>query len=198
LPANAAWSAYQILQDAPTAAPTDVAIVLGAAVWSDQPSPVFSARIDYALELLAAGHVNYIIFTGGLGGGDQLAESVTGAHYAIAHGAPSDQLRCETSSNTTWGNLAAAAAIMREEGWHSSTIVSDPLHLHRAMMMAGDLGLAPQPAPTPYTRYRTWSSRLPFLLREIFFLNQYWLQRLLTKPKSYPALSGAASCLAEK
>ena len=31
--------------------PADVAIVLGAAVWRGEPSPVFAARIDHAIDL---------------------------------------------------------------------------------------------------------------------------------------------------
>src|SRR5215213_1538797 len=60
--AHGGWTAYQILRSANLAAesePTEVAIVLGAAVWRDQPSPVFAARIDYALELLESGSVGY-------------------------------------------------------------------------------------------------------------------------------------------
>ena len=42
----------------------DVAIVLGAAVFTDKPSPVFAARIDHAVELYNSGRVKGVIFTG--------------------------------------------------------------------------------------------------------------------------------------
>lgn len=175
------WTAVQILQASryPTSSPitdstdpaADVAIVLGAAVWRNQPSPVFAARIDYALDLLTTGQVDNLIFTGGVGTADHIAEAYAAATYAVERGASAERLRCETTSATTHGNLRAAASIMHHEGWQRAAIVSDPLHMLRAVRTAKDLGIAPYPAPTPYTRYRTWASRLPFLLREIFFVN---------------------------
>lgn len=158
---------------------TDVAIVLGAAVWRDQPSPVFAARIDHALDLLANGTVQQIIFTGGLGSRDQLAESTAAARYAINRGIDTAALRCESNSRTTWGNLVAAATIMQQENWQTATIVSDPLHIYRATRMAQDLNLHPTPGPTPHTRYQSWQSQLPFFLREWFFVHQYQAQKLL-------------------
>lgn len=173
----------------------DVAIVLGAAVWRNRPSPVFAARIDYALELLATGEVDNVIFTGGVGTADHIAEAYAAAIYAVERGFSVDRLRCETSSATTRGNLLAAAAIMQQEGWQTAALVSDPLHMLRATHMAQDLAIMPYPAPTPYTRYRTWASRLPFLLRETFFVNLYQVQRLLPSTRTDFPNVGAGICI---
>jgi uncharacterized SAM-binding protein YcdF (DUF218 family) len=54
-------------------------------------------------------------------------------------------------------------------------LVSDPLHLPRALRMARDVGIDAQPSPTPTSRYRSWWARSSFLLRESFFLSGYWL-----------------------
>lgn len=43
---------------------SDAAIVLGAAVWGDKPSPVFQGRIDHALWLYKHQYVDKLIFTG--------------------------------------------------------------------------------------------------------------------------------------
>lgn len=53
----------------------DVAIVLGAAVWQDKPTPVFEERIKHGINLYQRGAVEVLIFTGGVGWGDELAES---------------------------------------------------------------------------------------------------------------------------
>ena len=50
-------------------------------------------------------------------------------------------------------------------------LVSDPMHMRRAITMAGDVGLDASPSPTPTTRYRTWRSQLSELTRETFY---YW------------------------
>ena len=54
---------------------TDAAIVLGAAVYGEEPSPVFRERIHHAVQLYEQQQVNSIIFTGGRGDGDTVAES---------------------------------------------------------------------------------------------------------------------------
>ncbi|WP_277751500.1 hypothetical protein [Aurantiacibacter suaedae] len=41
--------------------------------------------------------------------------------------------------------------------------------------MARDLGYEAQPAPTPLTRYRSLGTKLPFALRELWLMHQYWL-----------------------
>jgi hypothetical protein len=45
---------------------SDVAIVLGAAVWGDEPSPVFLERIKHAVDLRKTDAIGKIIFTGGV------------------------------------------------------------------------------------------------------------------------------------
>ena len=42
----------------------DAAIVLGAAVWGNEVSPVFRERINHAIDLYRSGKVRKIIFTG--------------------------------------------------------------------------------------------------------------------------------------
>lgn len=46
---------------------TDVAVVLGAAAWGDEPSPVLRERINHSIWLYENGYVDKIIFTGGKG-----------------------------------------------------------------------------------------------------------------------------------
>ena len=45
----------------------DVAIVLGASVWDDEPSPVFLERINHGIWLYENAYVDALIFTGGSG-----------------------------------------------------------------------------------------------------------------------------------
>ena len=66
--------------------PADAAIVLGAAVWGNDLSPVFKERINHALELRRTGKVRKIIFTGGQGNRNELTESSAARKYAIQEG----------------------------------------------------------------------------------------------------------------
>ena len=47
--------------------PADAAIVLGASVYDNSPSPVFCERINHAVDLYNDGYVETIIMTGGVG-----------------------------------------------------------------------------------------------------------------------------------
>jgi hypothetical protein len=115
----------------------DVAIVLGAAVYGDRPSPVFEERIRHGIGLYKAKAVEKLLFTGGFGEGAGAAESLVARRYALARGIPAEAILTETLSRTTKQNLVEARRLMRAEGLESALIVSDPLHMKRAMRMAG-------------------------------------------------------------
>src|SRR5574338_1694381 len=75
-----------------SSSPADAAIVMGATVFRDRPSPVFRERINHAINLYRQGIVQYLIFTGGLAGNDELAESEAAREYAIAQGVPAEHI----------------------------------------------------------------------------------------------------------
>ena len=156
---------------------TDVAIVLGAAVWDGAPSPVFRERINHGITLYNNQQIQQIIFTGGVGEDDQLSEAETAQHYAMDRGIPANRIAIETQSQITYENLTGAKQIMEERGWKTAMIVSDPLHMRRAITIARDLQIEAYPSPTPTTRYRSWHSKLGFLRREIFFFSLYLLKQ---------------------
>jgi uncharacterized SAM-binding protein YcdF (DUF218 family) len=154
---------------------SDCAIVLGAAAQGADPSPVFEERIRHAIDLYKRGVVSRIVFTGGYGEGAGHAESEVAARFAVRAGVPQQDILTETRSRTTRQNLAEAKAVMDAAALRSAVIVSDPLHLKRASLMAKDLGLVAVTSPTATTRYRSAGAQLRFLLREIYFLHHYRL-----------------------
>jgi uncharacterized SAM-binding protein YcdF (DUF218 family) len=162
---------------APTNKSADAAIVLGAAVDSDRPSPVFQARIDYAIDLFQQQRVKYLIFTGGMGAGDQVTESQAARNYAITKGIPASHIFIELQSRTTQQNLLEAKKIIETQQLATALLVTDPLHMKRADWMMRDVGIKGYPAPTPYSRYQSWRSQAPFLFRELYFFHHYWLFR---------------------
>jgi uncharacterized SAM-binding protein YcdF (DUF218 family) len=52
-------------------------------------------------------------------------------------------------------------------------VVSDPLHMRRAVRMATDLGLDAHPSPTPTSRYQSLGTQIPMLAREVWFTLNY-------------------------
>lgn len=154
-------------------ASADAAIVLGAAVHGGQPSPVFRERIRHGIDLYRAGRVRKLVFTGGYGDGIDVAEATVARAYAIRQGVPASAILLETRSRTTQQNLVEAATLFRDNRLRTALVVSDPLHLKRALAMARDQGIDATGAPAPTTMYRGWSSRAGFLLRELYFYNHY-------------------------
>ena len=154
---------------------SDCAIVLGAAVSGNKPSPVFEERLKHGIALYKQGTVSKLLFTGGTGEGTAYSEGQVGASYAVASGVPASDIFREEVSTTTRENLVEAKRQMDANGLKTAIIVSDPLHLKRAQMMATDLGIDSVASPTPSSRYRSFRTRMGFLVRELYFVHHYKL-----------------------
>lgn len=167
-------SAFSVRSDSAAA---DAAIVLGAAVDDDRPSPVLEERLRHAAALYESGQIDRIILTGGVGQGDTLSESEAGRAWLIASGVPADRLLIENRSRTTKQNSAFAMPLLAEHDVDRMLIVGDPLHMRRATRIATDLGLDAHPSPTPSSRFRTLHTQIPMLLREVYHSLHYVMTR---------------------
>jgi len=154
---------------------SEAAIVLGAAVWDDQPSPVLRERINHAIWLYENDYIDKIIFTGGKANGNSLSESEVSKIYAIEQGVKPTDILIETKSKITEENLKYAYEIAKQNNLKTFIIVSDPLHMRRAITMAEDLGMKAYSSPTQTSAYRTLRTKIPFFLRELFFYVGYIL-----------------------
>jgi len=152
---------------------SDCIVVLGAAVEGENPSPVFAERIRHGIDLYGTGYAPKLIFTGGYGEGQKFSESGVARSVAKKRGVPADDIYTEEKSRTTQQNMAEAAALMKTHNLKSAIIVSDPLHMKRAMLMADDFGIQAVSSPTPTTRYRSLRTKLGFLVRELYFVHHY-------------------------
>jgi len=162
----------------PSKVPADAAIVLGAAAWGDKPSPVFRERINHGITLYKRNDIQRLIFTGGKGDSSEPAEAIVAKRYAIAQGVDAEDILTETKSRTTRQNLYYASQVAATHQLRRILIVSDPLHMKRAVLMARDLGIDAYPSPTPTTRYRSFKSQMSFLARETYFYFVYQLFRI--------------------
>jgi uncharacterized SAM-binding protein YcdF (DUF218 family) len=183
--AGLAFLAYRIVRYATRSADgtADAAIVLGAAEWNGDPSPVFRERIQHGVELYLSGRVSHLIFTGGYGDGSEVSESAVGRDLAVGLGVDPEHVFIEEFSRSTQGNLVWAAEIVRAQGFRRVLIVSDPLHMHRSVAMARRLGLDADTSPTPSTRFRSPKSRRRFLHSELKSYVGYWLRGRRYRPR---------------
>jgi uncharacterized SAM-binding protein YcdF (DUF218 family) len=155
----------------------DAAVVLGARASLGQPTPVFAARIDHAVDLYKRGIVRNILFTGGNEPSKPLTDSEAARDYAVRHGVPREATEVERKSRTTRENLIEAQRIVRDRGWGNVVVVSDPYHLYRASWQAAALELDADFSATPTTAYRSVREKVPFLLRETYFNVHFWVFR---------------------
>src|SRR5690606_32365586 len=155
------------------ARPADALIVLGAAAYDAVPSPVFRARSEHGLDRYRAGPARAQLVTAGYGGGGaRFAVSQVARRYASRQGMPEEAILIESSSQTTYQNLFEARTLMLEHGLRDAIVVSDPLHMARALRLCRQLGIRAYGSPTPRTRFRSFRTRWEFLAREVYFFHR--------------------------
>ena len=156
----------------------DVVIVLGAAAYDGGVSLVYRERLNHGIYLYQQGLAEKIIVTGGRAEGNQHSDAYTAKEYVLSQGIPEEDVLMEETSVITQENLENSKALMDENGWQSAIVVSDPLHMKRAMLLAEDTGMEAYGSPTPTTMYRSLKTKLPFLARELFYCVGYKWYRI--------------------
>ncbi len=137
----------------------DAIVVLGAAQYDGEPSPVLAARLGHALDLYADGVADVVVVTGGNQPGDRFTEAGAGAVWLLERGIPDAAIRREVQGASTWEQLAATARFLRAEGREQVVLVSDPSHTARLRAVADEVGLdaVVSPVPGASVSARTWA-----------------------------------------
>lgn len=181
------WAVYQVWYYAQPQAlqPADAVVVLGAAAWGKNPSPVFRERINYGVQLHNQGLASKMIFTGGTPIEGYPTEAAVAARYASKQGIKQADMLLETQSRDTYENLLNTKALAAQNDLNHLIVVSDPHHLARAHYIADDLDMNVQTAPTPTSRYNNSGRQTQFKLwaQESFLLILYQLGRLLPETR---------------
>ena len=146
----------------------DAIIVLGAAQYGGEPSPIFQGRLDHAVLLYQKGFSEQVLVLGAGQPGDRFTEAEAGAIYLVASGLPEDAVATSPTGSTTFESLTAAADVMQDRGWNSAFLVSDPWHNLRIRRMARDLGIEGYVSATWHSAARSQTTRLQGYARETF------------------------------
>jgi uncharacterized SAM-binding protein YcdF (DUF218 family) len=157
----------------------DAAVILGASAWNDKPSPVFKERINHGIWLYKNGYVKYLIFTGGFGRNSEYSEASVGMNLAVKNSVPAEKIFIEEKSRITLENIFYAKNIIKDNSFDKIIMVSDPLHMKRAITMAKDFNLNVYSSPTPTTRFISLKTKLNFLFYELFFFLFYQTYKYL-------------------
>jgi uncharacterized SAM-binding protein YcdF (DUF218 family) len=159
-----------------TAPPPDdrpVALVLGAAVWAQGPSPALVRRAMRAAELWRQGSVRHIVTCGGTGLHPP-SEAEAARSLLIAAGVPPDAVSTEARSVNTRQNIGLALPVLRALGATRVVVVTDRWHAPRARLIARRLGLDAASAHPPLTRQRV-ARQVRSALRELPALVWHWI-----------------------
>jgi len=157
----------------------DAIIVLGAAQYNGRPQDLLTARLEHARQLFDDGVAPRVLTLGGKRPGDRFTEADAGQQYLVGQGVPADRVLGVGEGNDTIGSIKAAAALMKDRGWASAVVVTDPWHELRSTSMLRDQGVVALGSPT-----RTGPSvadsgvKARYVVRETFAYLAYELGRL--------------------
>lgn len=111
----------------------NIAVVLGAAVWSNnKPSPSLAARVDKAIELYRAGYTTKIQLTGSNAPGE-LPEAEVAYRYLRQDGVPDENILLETKTTCTTEQIRFIKFYLTQKNRRGIIIISDKYHLPRVM-----------------------------------------------------------------
>ena len=124
-------------EDFEKAKESDCIIVLGAAIWGENPSPVLQDRLDFAIALYKKGVAPKILMSGDHGE-EYYNEVKIMKEYAIKNGVPSSDIFMDHAGFSTYDTMYRAKEIF---GVNKAIIVTQKYHLFRAVYIANTLGI---------------------------------------------------------
>lgn len=170
LAGTAAWVVGTGVHD--DRAHTDAILVMGAAQFDGDPSPVLRNRLRYAYALYATGVAPRIITVGGKRPGDRFTEAEAGRRFLHGLGVPDRDLRAIPEGTDTYSSAEAVAVWAKRHRIGSITVVTDRCHEARASAMVRSLGFTVHgaaPGSGPGSAI-TWA----YVTRETGGLLRFW------------------------
>ncbi|MCD8142971.1 MAG: YdcF family protein [Clostridiales bacterium] len=121
----------------------DAVVILGAAVWDGEPSPVLKRRISAGAAWLAEHPDVPVVVTGGVDTGETVSEAAVMAAALEDYGIDPDRIYLEEQATNTLENLTCSIALLEEAGLPAEhlLVVSSAPHLARVRLLAGRCGV---------------------------------------------------------
>lgn len=144
----------------------DYIIVLGSGLINGHKvPPLLASRIEKGISLFwrfhSEKHPVKMIFTGGQGSDEQLAEGRAMADYALARGMAEEQIIVEDKAANTYENLLFSKQLIEKETAESynAIVVTNNYHVFRALLWAKYVGLKCEGAGSR-TKFYFWLNAL--------------------------------------
>lgn len=151
----------------------NIAVVFGAAVWSDnKPSPSLAGRVDAAIKLLINKKVNSIYLTGGNAPGE-LSESEVAYKYLLEKNIDHSNVYTENSTSSTNEQIQFIKKLLQTSEKNKNIIaVSDPYHLVRIQEISKfhHINISVMPSELNFS----FEKALYFKIREALALTVFW------------------------
>ena len=173
--------------------PVDVIVVLGAGVIADcVPNQHGMRRVLLAVRHWRQQPAARMLFTGGTGEVCPVALAMAGLAREL--GVPGDLVHVETASRNTRENAVLASSLVRAWGASRAMLVTDRLHMRRALGSFARLGLRVEHASVPiYEGHEDNVSMLTAGLREYAALSYYrmrgWIGEAETSVPTSPGVT---------
>lgn|GEM_PF-79025 len=170
----------------------DYVIVLGAAVYGEEPSLSLLHRTERAIKYLKANPSAKAVVSGGRGEGESISEAECMKRILLKKGIKADRILIEDQSTSTMENLVFSKAVIEADGADPSrvAVVSSSYHLYRVSEMAKSLGMECT-ALASVDGYPVYMSGMYF--REALGVIKMWLFGSFEKEASYALLYVRAS-----
>lgn len=152
----------------------DVAVVLGAAVWSkNKASPILESRINKASELYKENKVNKILVTGGKAPGE-ISEARVANNYLILSGVKASDIIIEENSSSTSEQIAYIKnKLVEENNFKNIIVVSDQVHLKRVIEICKFYNIRVKGVASDLKL--SWGKSILYRLRDSIALLLFWL-----------------------
>lgn len=153
----------------------DYAIILGARLYDDIPSPSLILRLEKAIEYLRASPRTIAIVSGGQGKGESVSEAEAMRRYLEDRGIIPNRIIIEDKSTNTKENLKFSFEKAKVNGaaeGASFLIVSSKYHLYRARLLAERIGFTADVLPSevpPSVKISSWIREYLALGKSIAF-----------------------------
>jgi uncharacterized SAM-binding protein YcdF (DUF218 family) len=130
----------------------DAIVVMGAAQYDGQPSPLLESRLSKALSLWQDKRAPVIALTGGKRDGDRFTESEAGRSWLMNAGVPGDAILMESIGQSTWQSVEALAPVLKSASVTRVLVVSSDWHIGRSAASLEDVGISVAGSSSPTSR----------------------------------------------
>ena len=159
------------------------AIVLGAGVIGERPSPLLRERIDGAIELLEDDRIDMIVMSGD-NTTEYYDEPTVMRRYAIEQGVPAEQVAADYAGRRTWDSCVRARDVF---GLEQAVVVTNAFHVDRALVSCRAAGIDATGYSVPDTGHSN-VNRAKWRARELPATGRALLDAFVLRPE--PAVDG--------